>query len=125
MWNTIKLAANTLTNKWGVPTQPLPPVKPTATGLTGAFENATVALGKQLRSLGDSLGQRPTSIGLEGAASFTAAKGLETAGRYLEREGFGGAMKDVAAGVKRHPLPFIALGVGLGVLLGRMTVRRS
>ena len=89
-------------------------------GLGRVADDATVALGRHLRTLGRNVGDTASPIGIGSAASFSTSHGLETAGKYLENEGFAGAARDLGAKVKENPLPFIAVGVGLGFLIGRL-----
>jgi hypothetical protein len=126
MWtNPIKHAASAFQNPWrqSVPT-PLP-IKEPATGLTRVVEDATAALGKHLQALGRNLGENQASLGLGSVASFTAAKGLEKTGKYLETEGFHGVVGDVGSQVKKNPIPFVLAGIGLGFLAGRLLPSRN
>lgn len=125
MWpNKFNIAVNTIKEAWmrtvPVVVAPTPMPKPPSTGLTRVADDATTALGRHLQSLSQSLGQRNMAIGLNSVASFTASKGLEKAGKYLETEGFDGVVSDLGEQVKKNPLPFIAIGVGLGFLIGRI-----
>ncbi|MCA9626925.1 MAG: hypothetical protein KC766_04645 [Myxococcales bacterium] len=49
------------------------------------------------------------------------AGGLEQVGGYLEGADYDQLVEDVTAVVKRHPVPAILAGVGLGYLIGRLT----
>ncbi|MCB9607272.1 MAG: hypothetical protein H6716_11840 [Polyangiaceae bacterium] len=50
-----------------------------------------------------------------------AAGSLENVGSYLEGADYDQLVEDVTAVVKRHPIPAILAGVGLGYLIGRLT----
>lgn len=101
-----------------------PAPKPETTGLTRSLDDATVTFGQKLQSLGRTIGDRPIPIGHASVASFAASKGLEKAGKYFEQEGFTGVVDDIGDRVKKNPLPFVAVGVGLGILLGRYLLPR-
>ncbi|MEZ4372223.1 MAG: hypothetical protein R3B07_15435 [Polyangiaceae bacterium] len=49
------------------------------------------------------------------------AGSLENVGSYLEGADYDQLVEDVTAVVKRHPIPAILAGVGLGYLIGRLT----
>lgn len=88
-------------------------------------DDAAAAFGSQLRRVGRNIGQNAAGIGLGSAATFAASQSLESAGKYLEKQGLDGAMKDLGQQVKKNPLPFIAVGVGLGFLIARIMPGRQ
>lgn len=91
------------------------------------LDEATVSLGRHLRSLAGNLDQRQGSSGFKSIATFAASKSLEKAGRYLEVAGFEGVREDLTIQVKKNPIPFIVAGLGVGILVGRLLLptRRS
>ena len=81
-----------------------------------AAEAATTALGRQLQSMAKEVAGKS---GVLGVASTAVAAGLASSGRFLEGEGFQGVVKNVAESMKRNPIPFLLVGIGLGYLAGR------
>ncbi len=127
MWvKTFKDAALAMKNSLAKSAAPLPPQKVAMTGVAKFADDATTALGRKLRDVGQSMSQRDSMMGVGSAASFAAGHGLEKAGKYLVNEGFEGTVNDLGEQVKKNPLPFIAVGIGLGFLIGRfLTPRRG
>jgi hypothetical protein len=82
-------------------------------------DDAVGAAGGGLRTAADSLRQHTPHEGVLGAASSRVADALDRGGRYLEEEKLSGLAKDMAALVRRYPLPAVLLGVGLGFLIAR------
>lgn len=94
-------------------------------GFSEAAQSATENLGRNLRQWGRQLGESADGpIGLPHAASFAAAQGLDKAGQYLEMKGFDGAVEDLGQQVRKHPLPFVAAGLIVGLALGRLVMAR-
>ena len=46
---------------------------------------------------------------------------LESVGDYLERADYDQLVEDMTGVVKRHPIPAVLAGVGIGYLIGRLT----
>lgn len=86
------------------------------------MEEATENLGKGMRSLAGTIRERGGDRAF-GSAASTVAEGLETGGRYLEREGLEGMGADLVKMIRRNPVPAVLIGVGLGFLLARATSR--
>lgn len=86
------------------------------------MEEATESLGKGMRSLAGTIRERGGD-GALGSAASTVAEGLETGGRYLEREGLEGMGADLVKLIRRNPVPAVLIGIGFGFLLARATSR--
>lgn len=74
-------------------------------------EDATAAVGGQLKAAGD--------------ASANFAESLRSTGAYVQREGFEGLEADLANLIKRNPIPAVLAGIGLGFMLARTLYHRS
>lgn len=88
-------------------------------------EDATAAVAGGLKAMGGTVREHAPRGGMVGGASAAVAESLENSGRYLRKEGLTGIAEDVTNLVRRHPLPAVLAGVGLGFLLSRVTTRRS
>lgn len=84
-------------------------------------DSLSVDAGKGLKHMGDRIAQNAPRAGMIGHASQGVADGLKESGKYLEKSKLSGLAKDVGALVKNNPIPAILLGLGLGVMLGRLT----
>jgi len=80
----------------------------------------TSSAGHSIRQFGDTIREHAPKEGMLGEASKTVANTTKQVGRYLEEEGLSGMMEDVTSLVKRNPIPAILVGIGLGVLIGRV-----
>jgi hypothetical protein len=88
-----------------------------------AAEAATHALGRKLQSIAKDVAGK--SGGALGVASGAVALGLDRSGRFLESEGLQGAIKGVSEQMKRNPIPFLLVGIGLGYFVGRHSKSRE
>jgi hypothetical protein len=52
-------------------------------------------------------------------AAEVVAQRVEDAGAYLREADFRGLMRDTGQLIKKHPVPFVAMGLGLGFFLAR------
>jgi ElaB/YqjD/DUF883 family membrane-anchored ribosome-binding protein len=84
-------------------------------------EHLTERAGSGLRSLGETVRDHGPSSGYLGSAAEAVASGLESGGRYLEREGLSGMADDLTNLIRRNPIPAMFVGIGLGFLLARLT----
>lgn len=87
-------------------------------------EDATHAVGSSMKNLAETMRQKGPQAGVAAAANSSLAQGLETGGQYLEEEGLKGIAGDVTNLIRRNPVPALLLGVGLGFILARATMRR-
>ncbi len=83
-------------------------------------DKLTSAAGGRLKDLGETVARRAPQEGLLGSASQKVAQGLEQSGDYLSREGLSGAAEDLTELIRRHPLPAVLVGLGIGYLIGRI-----
>ncbi|HEX3315667.1 MAG TPA: hypothetical protein VHR72_12280 [Gemmataceae bacterium] len=98
-----------------------------------AAEAATTALGRRLQAIAKDVAGKASVLGVHGgsragvlgAASTAVAVGLDRSGKFLESEGFQGAVKSVSEQMKRNPIPFLLVGIGLGYLAGRQSKSRE
>jgi hypothetical protein len=87
-------------------------------------EDATHSVGSGMKSLADTVRQKGPQAGVAGSAASSLAQGLEKGGQYLEEQGLKGIADDVTNMIRRNPLPALLLGIGLGYVLARATLRR-
>jgi len=97
--------------------------KDTASGIGKKAEDATHAVGSGMQSLAGTVRDNLPKQGVLGTASSTIAKGLESGGKYLEKEGLAGIAEDVTNLIRRNPIPALFIGIGLGFLISRATHR--
>jgi phage-related protein len=97
--------------------------KSAASQLGHKAEDATHAVGGGMQSLAGTMRDRLPQSGPIGAATGALEKGLERTGKYLQQEGLQGMAQDVTKLIRRHPFPAMMLGIGLGFLLARLTIR--
>jgi ElaB/YqjD/DUF883 family membrane-anchored ribosome-binding protein len=83
-------------------------------------DDYTSAAGSGIKNFGETIREHGPQEGVLGQATKTVASTTREVGRYLEEEGLSGMMEDVTTLIKRNPIPAILVGVGLGVLLGRL-----
>jgi hypothetical protein len=86
-------------------------------------EDATSAVGSQMRNLGSSIREHAPDRGVFGKTSAALAESLEGGGRYLEQHGLHGIGKDLTTLIQRNPIPAVLVGCGLGFMLARATRR--
>jgi hypothetical protein len=84
---------------------------------------AAGTVGSGMKSLADTIKQNTPNEGMMGAASDALAGTVESAGRYLEEQGVSGAAEDFTNLIRRHPIPAVLVGIGVGFLLARLTSR--
>jgi hypothetical protein len=86
-------------------------------------EDATSAVGGSMKSLADTIRDKGPHEGMLGNCSSAVARTLESSGRELQEHGLSGIADDITATVRRHPIPAVLIGVGLGVLLARVLTK--
>jgi len=77
-------------------------------------------VGAGIKNLAGTIRENVPHEGFLGTAGSSVADTLETGGRYLQEHGFGDMGEDLTNLIRRNPVPALALGVGLGFLLGRL-----
>jgi hypothetical protein len=85
-------------------------------------EDATTAVGGEMRSLAGTIRSKGPHEGVLGNASSAVANTLETCGSELEH-GISGMAEDLTNTVRRHPVPAVLIGIGLGFLLARVCAK--
>jgi len=83
-------------------------------------EDATAAVGGEMKSLAGTLRDKGPHDGMLGNASSAVANTLESCGRELQEHGLSGIADDITNTVRRHPVPAVLIGIGLGFLLARV-----
>jgi len=83
----------------------------------------TSSAGTSIKNFGDTIRENTPQSGILGEASKTVANTTKQVGQYLEQEGLSGMVEDLTNLIKRNPVPAILVGVGLGVLIGRVMRR--
>jgi hypothetical protein len=91
-----------------------------ASSLGHKADDATTAVGKGVHSLAGSMREGGPHEGVLGSANSTIADTLETSGKHLQEQGLSGLAEDIAQTIRRHPLPAVFIGVGVGYLLARV-----
>jgi len=82
-------------------------------------EDCTTSVGQNMKSLAGTIRSNAPHEGMLGNAGTAVANTLETYGRELEQHGLGGIADDITNTVRRHPVPAVLIGIGLGFLLAR------
>jgi len=82
-------------------------------------EDCTTSVGQNLKSFAGTIRSNAPHEGMLGNAGTAVANTLETYGRELEQHGLGGIADDITNTVRRHPVPAVMIGIGLGFLLAR------
>jgi len=83
-------------------------------------DDLTSQAGSGIKNFGDTIRENAPREGMLGDAAKTVANTTKQVGSYLEEEGLSGMFEDVTSLIKRNPIPAILVGVGLGVLIGRV-----
>ena len=83
-------------------------------------DDLTSQAGSGIKHFGDTIRENAPREGMLGDAAKTVANTTKQVGSYLEEEGLSGMFEDVTSLIKRNPIPAILVGVGLGVLIGRV-----
>jgi ElaB/YqjD/DUF883 family membrane-anchored ribosome-binding protein len=86
-------------------------------------DEMTAQAGHSLKELGQKLGENAPSEGMLGTASQAFANSLRDGGEYLEETTLSGMAEEVTNLIKKNPLPAVLIGIGLGLMLGRLTRR--
>lgn len=83
-------------------------------------EGATAAVGGEMKSLAGTIREKGPHDGMLGNASAAVASTLDAYGRELQEHGLSGIADDITNTVRRHPVPAVLIGIGLGFLLARV-----
>ncbi len=83
-------------------------------------DDARSAVGSTMKSAADSLrSAAPQESGMMHDAAGSVAATLESAGKYIEEQGFEAMAEDVTNAIRRNPIPAVCIAAGLGFLLAR------
>jgi len=96
-------------------------VKVAGEALSETADAGVAAVGGGLKTLAGSIRDNGPHDGMLGEATTTIAKGLESGGKYLQKEGVSGMAEDVSEMIKRNPIPAVLVGVGIGFMLAQLT----
>lgn len=88
------------------------------------IEDATQAVGGGMKNLAESVREKGPREGMLGQASSRVASGLESGAEYLQQHGLKGIADDLTNLVRNNPIPALFVGIGLGFLVARATMRR-
>ncbi len=86
-------------------------------------DDLTASAGAGIQGLGDKLSKNTPHTGLLGDASQAVARKVKDGGEYLSDAKLSGMTEDVAQLIRRHPIPVVLIGIGLGWFLGRILRR--
>jgi uncharacterized protein YjbJ (UPF0337 family) len=81
--------------------------------------HATTAVGEKIGSLADVIREKAPHEGAVGTAATAVAEKLDVAGSYLQKRSLEHIGGDLTALIRRHPVPSLLIGLGIGYLLGR------
>jgi len=95
-------------------------VSDTAKNVGRKADDLTSQAGSGIKHFGDTIRENAPHEGMLGDAAKTVANTTKQVGSYLEQEGLSGMFEDMTSLIKRNPIPAILVGVGLGVLIGRV-----
>jgi hypothetical protein len=95
-------------------------VSDTAKNVGRKADDLTSQAGTGIKNFGDTIREHAPQGGMLGDAAKTVASTTKQVGSYLEEEGLSGMFEDMTNLIKRNPIPAILVGVGLGVLIGRV-----
>ena len=81
-------------------------------------DDATAAVGHNVKSLAGTIREKGPHEGVLSRADAVVANSLESCGRELER-GVTGMASDLTETIRRHPVPAVLIGIGVGFLIAR------
>lgn len=81
--------------------------------LNSRVDDVTTSVGQTAQATADRV--------RDGDLTARTADGLESVGDYLQAADYDRLVEDLTSVVKRHPVPAILAGVGLGFLIGRLS----
>jgi hypothetical protein len=96
----------------------------TATAAVHKADDGIAAVGHQMNALGEKVREAGPHNGTLGSATTAVADELQAGGHYLEGHGLEAIGKDLTDVVRRHPIPSLLLGFGIGCLIGMTLLQR-
>lgn len=88
-------------------------------------DSGAASMGSGLRNAAETIKEHVPQSGVLGSAASQVTGTMENAGRYLEEKGVSGAAEDLTVLIRRHPVPSVLIGIGLGILLGQFMTTSS
>ena len=89
--------------------------------MENSADRATRAMGSGMESIGSAIHEHEPEHGLLHNAGEAIAERLEDGGRYLQTHGMTGMGEDLTNLIRRNPVPALLIGLGIGLLLARLT----
>jgi ElaB/YqjD/DUF883 family membrane-anchored ribosome-binding protein len=80
--------------------------------------DAVTGVGERMSSLAGTIRESAPHEGMIGSAATAVADRLDAGGQYLQQHDLSDMADDMASVVRRYPIQSLAIGFGLGVLLG-------
>jgi hypothetical protein len=96
----------------------------TASAVVEKTNDGIAAVGHQMNALSGSVRSAAPHNGAIGSAAAVVADELQAGGRYLEGHGLDAIGKDLTEVVRRHPVPSVLIGFGIGCLVGMVILPR-
>jgi hypothetical protein len=96
----------------------------TAAAAVHTTDDGLAAVGHQMNALGAKVREAAPHNGTVGAAATVVADELQAGGQYLQGHGLEAIGKDLTEVVRKHPMPSVLVGFGLGCLIGMMLLQR-
>jgi hypothetical protein len=81
-------------------------------------DDAVSSVGGSAQALAETIRDKGPHEGMLGTATSRVADTLASGGRYLQQEGMSGMVEDFTALIRRNPVTFLFIGIGVGCLLG-------
>jgi ElaB/YqjD/DUF883 family membrane-anchored ribosome-binding protein len=96
----------------------------TAAAVVHKTDDGIAAVGHQMNALGGKLRDAAPHNGTLASAASAVAGELEAGGNYLEGHGLEAISKDLTDVVRKHPIPSLLVGFGIGCLIGMTILQR-
>lgn len=96
----------------------------TAAAVVHKADDGIAAVGHQMTALGGKVRSTAPHNGAIGSAASAVADELQAGGHYLEGHGIEAIGKDLTEVVRKHPVPSVLVGFGLGCLIGMLLFQR-
>ena len=77
-------------------------------------DDLTASAGAGIQGLGDKLSKNTPHAGVLGSVSQSVADTVKEGGEYLEDAKLSGMTEDIVGLIRRHPIPAVLIGIGLG-----------
>jgi ElaB/YqjD/DUF883 family membrane-anchored ribosome-binding protein len=93
--------------------------KEMGTAVRDRADSGVASVGSGMRNAAEGIKSHMPQSGMLGQAASSVTDTLDSTGRYLEEHGVSGAADDMTNLIRRHPVPSVLIGIGLGILLGQ------